>query len=123
MKKYSVVGNKKKVTMESNPTSLKVIGNNCIVRVTSNQGEIEVIGNDCKVDVIENLGTINLVGSGGIVTVHRRWRGDKVSIVGPNCHLMVDGKDKSTTTHEAQLSPFSKDLDDVIESIFSFVMR
>ncbi|CAH2227701.1 uncharacterized protein LOC120637188 [Pararge aegeria] len=123
MKKYSIVGNKKKVTMENNPTSLKVIGNNCIVRVTGNQGEIEVIGNDCKIDVTDNFGTINLVGSGGIVTVHRRWTGDNVSMVGPNCHLMVDGKDKSSAPHEAQLSPFSKDLDDVIESIFSFVMR
>lgn len=123
MKKYSIVGNKKKVTMETNQTTLKVVGNNCIVIVNGNQGEIEVIGNDCKVDVTDNFGTINLVGSGGMVTVHRRWKGDKVSMVGPNCHLMVDGKDKTTTTHEAQLSPFSKDLDDVIESIFSFVMR
>ncbi|CAH0726411.1 unnamed protein product, partial [Brenthis ino] len=123
MKTYSILGNKKKVTMEMNPTSLKVVGNNCVVRVTSNQGEIEVIGNDCRIDVINNYGSINLVGSGGAVTVTKRWKGDKVSLVGPNCHLMVDGKDNTTPTYEAQLSPFSKDLDDVIESIFSFVMR
>ncbi|XP_047544946.1 uncharacterized protein LOC125077158 [Vanessa atalanta] len=123
MKQYSVLGNKKKVTMEANPTSLKVVGNNCVVRVKINQGEIEVIGNDCRVEVVDNTGTVNLVGSGGKVIITKRWKGDKVSMVGPNCHLMVNGKDKTTPTYEAQLSPFSKELDDVIESIFSFVMR
>lgn len=123
MKKYSILGNKKKVTMEINPTTLKVVGNNCVIIVSSNTGEIEVIGNDCRVEVIDNYGIVNLVGSGGIVTITKRWKGDKVSILGPNCHLMVEGKDKTTPSYEAQLSPFSKDLDDVIESIFSFVMR
>ncbi|OWR49762.1 hypothetical protein KGM_211832 [Danaus plexippus plexippus] len=123
MKVYSILGNKKKVTMESNPTRLKVVGNNCIVKVTKNLGEIEVIGNDCKVEVIDNMGNISVVGNGGNVMICKRWKGDKVSLVGPNCHLMVNGKDKTPPTYEAQLSPFSKDLDDVIESIFSFVMR
>lgn len=123
MKKYSILGNKKKVTMETNPTSLKVVGNNCVVRVKINQGEIEVIGNDCQIEVGDNCGTISLVGSGGRVTITKRWKGDNVSTVGPNCHLMVDGKDRTVPTYEAQLSPFSTDLDDVIESIFSFVMR
>ncbi|XP_041970529.1 uncharacterized protein LOC121726945 [Aricia agestis] len=123
MKKYSVLGNKKKVTMEVNSTLLKVIGNNCIIRVTVNQGEIEVVGNDCRVDVIDNYGSVNLVGSGGVVSIGKRWRGDKVSLVGPDCHVVVDGKEKKSASYEAQLSPFSKDLDDVIESIFTFVMR
>ncbi|VVC93210.1 unnamed protein product [Leptidea sinapis] len=123
MKKYSVLGNKKKVTMETNASRLKVVGNNCIVRVDTNQGDIEVIGNECRIEVKENCGTINLVGNGGVITIDRRWKGDNVSIVGPNCHLLVNGKEKSTPGYEAQLSPFSRDLDDVIESIFTFVMR
>jgi poor Imd response upon knock-in len=122
MKKYSVIGNKKKVTMDANATVLKVVGNNCIVRVNCNQGDIEVIGNDCSIEVRDNYGTINLVGGNGIVTIVKRWRGDKVQMVGPCCHLTVAGKSKGES-NEAQLSPFSKDLDDVIESIFSFVMR
>ncbi|XP_075991947.1 poor Imd response upon knock-in [Anticarsia gemmatalis] len=123
MKKYSILGNKKKVTMEVNPTVLKVVGNNCIVKVSINQGEIEVIGNDCRIEVTENHGVINLVGSNGNVTVVKRVKGDRVQIVGPNCRLTVAGKEKSTGGYEAQLSPFSKDLDDVINSIFTFVMR
>ncbi|XP_072936819.1 uncharacterized protein pirk [Epargyreus clarus] len=123
MKKYSVLGNKKRVTMETNQTRLKVIGNNCIVRVTNNQGDIEVIGNDCRVEVKDNYGSINFVGSGGLVTVTKRWKGDRVTLVGPNCHLQVDGKEKPMPSYEAQLSPFSKELDDVIDSIFTFVMR
>ncbi|CAG5048421.1 unnamed protein product [Parnassius apollo] len=123
MKKYSVLGNKKKVTMEVNATRLKVVGNNCIVIVTTNQGDIEVVGNDCRVEVVNNYGVINLVGGNGLVTINKRWRGDKVQLVGPNCHVMVNGKDKTEPSYEPQLSPFSKDLDDVIESIFSFVMR
>lgn len=123
MKRYSIVGNKKKVTMEMNGSRLKIVGNNCIVRVASNQGEIEVIGNDCQIEVTENYGVINLVGGNGLVTIGRRLKGDKVQLVGPSCHLTVDGKDKTAPSYEAQLSPFSKDLDDVIESIFSFVMR
>lgn len=123
MKKYSIVGNKKKVTMEVNPTQLKVVGNNCIVRVSINQGEIEVIGNDCRIEVSENQGVINLVGGNGNVIVTKRVKGDSVQLLGPNCHLVVAGKEKSTGGYEAQLSPFSKDLDDVINSIFTFVMR
>lgn len=122
MKLYSVVGNKKKVTMETNASRLKVVGNNCIVRVQSNHGEIEVIGNDCSIEVRENHGSINLVGGNGIVTIVRRTKGDKVQMVGPSCHLTVAGQRKAAS-HEAQLSPFSKDLDDVIESLFTFVMR
>ncbi|CAF4871351.1 unnamed protein product [Pieris macdunnoughi] len=123
MKKYSVLGNKKKVTMEVNVARLKVVGNNCIIRVHSNQGDVEVIGNDCRVEIKENYGNVNLVGSGSTITIERRLKGDNVSIVGPNCHLLVDGKEKRLSNYEAQLSPFSKDLDDVIESIFTFVMR
>lgn len=123
MKKYSIVGNKKKVTMEVNPTQLKIVGNHCIVRVAVNNGEIEVIGNDCRIEVTENHGVINLVGSNGMVIISKRVKADRVSLLGTNCHLMVAGKEKSTGNYEAQLSPFSKDLDDVIESIFSFVMR
>lgn len=123
MKKYSIVGNKKKVTMEVNPTQLKIVGNNCIVRVAVNQGEIEVIGNDCRIEVTDNHGVINLVGSNGMVIISKRWKGDRVQLLGTSCHLMVAGKEKSTGNYEAQLSPFSKDLDDVIESIFTFVMR
>ncbi|XP_013200483.1 uncharacterized protein LOC106143057 [Amyelois transitella] len=124
MKAYSVVGNKKKVTMQINASRLKVVGNNCIVRVTCNQGEVEVIGNDCFVEVADNYGNINLVGANGNVSIGKRWKGDKVNLVGPH-HLEVAGK-KKTVGYEAQLSPmspFSKDLDDVIESIFTFVMR
>ncbi|KAG6457882.1 uncharacterized protein LOC115448460 [Manduca sexta] len=123
MKKYSIVGNKKKVTMETNGSLLKVVGNNCIVRVGVNQGDIEVIGNDCRVEVVNNYGVINLVGGNGTVNIDKRWRGDRVNLLGPSCHLMVAGKEKSMPSYEAQLSPFSKDLDDVIESIFTFVMR
>lgn len=123
MKVYSVVGNKKKVTMETNASRLKVIGNNCIVRVTNNQGDIEVIGNDCSVEVADNYGNINLVGANGNVIISKRWKGDKVQLIGHSCRLMVEGKKKPTGGYEAQLSPFSKDLDDVIESIFTFVMR
>lgn len=123
MKKYSVLGNKKKVTMEVNTSKLKIVGNNCIVLVSVNQGDIEVIGNDCRVEVANNYGVVNMVGSGGLITISKRWKGDRIQIVGPSCHLLVDGKDKSAPSYEAQLSPFSKDLDDVIESIFSFVMR
>ncbi|XP_026738078.1 uncharacterized protein LOC113506446 [Trichoplusia ni] len=123
MKKYSIVGNKKKVTMEDNPTQLKIVGNNCIVRVTVNRGDIEVIGNDCRVEVTDNYGVINLVGGNGVVFVSKRWKGDRVSVLGSNCHLVVAGKEKSVGGYEAQLSPFSKDLDNVIESIFTFVMR
>ncbi|CAB3231436.1 unnamed protein product [Arctia plantaginis] len=123
MKKYSIVGNKKKVTMEFNPTQLKVVGNNCIIRVSVNQGEIEVIGNDCRVEVTDNYGVINLVGSNGSVSVTKRVKGDSVQMLGPNCHLTVAGKEKTTGGYEAQMSPFSKDLDDVINSIFTFVMR
>ncbi|KAI5639636.1 hypothetical protein NE865_07883 [Phthorimaea operculella] len=108
MKKYSVIGNKKKVTMEQNYTRLKVVGNGCIVRVTSNHGDIEVIGNDCRVEVVDNYGTINLVGGNGIITIKKRWKGDNVQICGPGCHLMVDGKDKSAPTYEAQLSPLAR---------------
>ncbi|XP_035446234.1 uncharacterized protein LOC118273394 [Spodoptera frugiperda] len=122
MKKYSIVGNKKKVTMEVNPTQLKIVGNNCIVRVSVNHGEIEVIGNDCRIEVSDNHGVINMVGSGGTVIISKRWKGDRVQLVGTSCHLFVAGKERSTG-YEAQLSPFSKDLDDVIESIFTFVMR
>ncbi|KAG7311783.1 hypothetical protein JYU34_002861 [Plutella xylostella] len=124
MKMYSVVGNKKKVTMTINVSKLKIVGNNCIVRVTSNQGDIEVIGNDCRVEVEDNYGSISLVGGNGLVTVCQRWRGDRVHVIGQTSHLIVDGK-KTSNSYEAQLSPFSKDLDDVIESIFSFgfVMR
>ncbi|CAG9784652.1 unnamed protein product [Diatraea saccharalis] len=122
MKNYSVVGNKKKVTMETNATHLKVVGNNCIVRVNCNQGDIEVIGNDCSIEVRDNYGAVNLVGMNGIVTIVKRWHGDKVQMVGPCCHLTVAGRSKATT-YEAQLSPFSKNLDDVIESLFTFVMR
>ncbi|XP_049872293.1 uncharacterized protein LOC126371120 [Pectinophora gossypiella] len=122
MKKYSIIGNKKKVTMELNQSRLRIVGNACIVRVAYNHGEIEVVGNDCRVEVTDNYGVINLTGGSGLVTISKRWKGDRVQLCGPSCHLMVDGKDKSDT-YEAQLSPFSKDLDDVIESIFSFVMR
>ncbi|KAL0894471.1 hypothetical protein ABMA27_013066 [Loxostege sticticalis] len=123
MKVYSVVGNKKKVTMETNSSLLKVVGNNCIVRVSNNYGDIEVIGNDCSVEVRDNYGTIHLVGGNGIVTIVKRWKGDKVQLVGPTCLLTVAGQRKKMPSHEAQLSPFSKDLDDVIESLFTFVMR
>lgn len=123
MKKYSVLGNNKKVTMETNATRLKVVGNNCIVRVTTNRGDLEVIGNDCRVEVNDNYGVINLVGGNGVVSISKRWRGDKVQVVGHNCHTLVDGKEKPQQFYEAQLSPFSKDLDDVIDSIFTFVMR
>ncbi|XP_038207061.1 uncharacterized protein LOC119828844 [Zerene cesonia] len=123
MKKYSVLGNKKKVTMETNVSRLKVVGNNCIIRVQCNQGDVEVIGNDCRLEIKENYGTVNLVGSGGVITIERRSTGDNVTIVGPNCQLLVDGKEKRLSSYEPQLSPFSKDLDDVIESIFTFVMR
>lgn len=121
MKVYSVVGNKKKVTMENNASRLKVVGNNCIVRVQINSGEIEVIGNDCTIEVRQNFGSINLVGGNGIVTIVKRMVGDNVHMVGPN-HLTVAGERKKMSG-EGQLSPFSKDLDDVIESLFSFVMR
>lgn len=123
MKKYSVVGNKKKVTMENNSTLLKVVGNYCIVRVTVNHGDIEVVGNDCSIEVTENYGAINLVGGNGSVSITKRFRGDNVNMLGPCCHLTVAGKDKTAPSYEAQLSPFSKDLDDVIESLFTFVMR
>ncbi|XP_028178707.1 uncharacterized protein LOC135088366 [Ostrinia nubilalis] len=123
MKVYSVVGNKKKVTMETNGSLLKVVGNNCIVRVSCNHGEIEVIGNDCSVEVRDNYGTIQLVGGNGIVTIVNRWDGDRVQLVGPTNHLTVAGKRKGVPSYEAQLSPFSKNLDDVIESLFTFVMR
>ncbi|CAK1549632.1 unnamed protein product [Leptosia nina] len=123
MKIYSVIGNKKKVTMETNISRLKVVGNNCIIRVQNNQGDIEVIGNDCRVEIKYNYGTVNLVGNGGNIMIETRQKGDNVSIVGPNCHLVVGGKEKRLSNYEAQLSPFSKDLDDVIESIFTFVMR
>lgn len=109
--------------MENNATLLKVVGNNCIIRVNINQGDIEVIGNDCRIEVVHNYGVINLVGGNGVVTITKRWRGDKVNLLGPSCHLTVNGKEKKLNTYEAQLSPFSKDLDDVIESIFTFVMR
>lgn len=122
MKKYSVVGNKKKVTMEVNSTRLKVVGNNCIVRVGANHGDVEVVGNDCRVEITDNYGTINLVGGNGLVTIDKRWKGDSVQMMGPSSYLSVAGK-KTTLSYEAQLSPFSKDLDDVIESIFTFVMR
>ncbi|XP_059059389.1 uncharacterized protein LOC131852691 [Achroia grisella] len=126
MKAYSVVGNKKKVTMDTNATRLKVVGNNCIIRVSINQGEIEVIGNDCTIEVADNYGAINLVGANGGVTIKRRRNGDKVQLVGHRCRLVVDGQRKSTGLCDAQMSPltpFSKELDDVIESIFTFVMR
>lgn len=112
--------------MEVNAARLKVVGNNCIIRVQRNQGDVEVIGNECRVEIKENYGNINLVGNGGTITIERRLKGDNISIVGPNCHLLVDGKEKRLSNYanyEAQLSPFSKDLDDVIESIFTFVMR
>lgn len=126
MKAYSVVGNKKKVTMETNASRLKVVGNNCIIRVATNQGDIEVIGNDCTIEVVNNYGAINLVGANGGVIINKRWNGDKVQLVGHRCRLVVDGQKKPTGPCDAQLSPltpFSKELDDVIESIFTFVMR
>ncbi|XP_061706859.1 uncharacterized protein LOC133517562 [Cydia pomonella] len=124
MKQYSIVGNKKKVTMETNATRLKVVGNGCVIIVKSNQGHIEVIGNDCKIDVVDNYGTINLVGASGLVTVSKRYKNDDIQLIGASCHLLVDGKEKATfEPFSAQLSPFSKNLDDVIESIFTFVMR
>ncbi|KOB67252.1 putative poor imd response upon knock-in [Operophtera brumata] len=124
MKMYSVVGNKKKVTMESNPTKLKVVGNHCIIRVATNQGDIEVIGNDCRVEVTDNYGTVNFVGGNGFVNIGKRWKGDKVHMMGPCNYLAVAGKKTSQSFEaQAQLSPFSKDLDDVIESFFTFVMR
>lgn len=125
MKVYSIVGNKKKVTMETNATRLKVVGNNCVIIVKYNHGHIEVIGNDCKVDVVENYGTINLVGGNGLVTISKRFKNDDVQMLGHSCHLLVDGKEKSAfdAAFTSQLSPFSKNLDDVIESIFTFVMR
>lgn len=123
MKKYSVVGNKKKVTMPVNCGHLKIVGNNCVVRVSCNQGSIEVIGNDSRVEVVENYGTINLVGSNGHVNISRRVKGDKVQIIGNRGHLVVEGKEKRPQSFDAQLSPFTKDLDDVIENIFTFVMR
>lgn len=109
--------------METNSTLLKVVGNNCIVYVRTNYGDIEVVGNDCRVEVTENHGVINLVGGNGFVNISKRWKGDNVQLLGPNCSLTVAGKLKSAPSYEAQLSPFSKDLDDVIESIFTFVMR
>uniref|UniRef100_A0A2A4JX36 Uncharacterized protein n=1 Tax=Heliothis virescens TaxID=7102 RepID=A0A2A4JX36_HELVI len=123
MKKYSILGNKKKVTMEVNPTQLKIVGNNCIIRVAVNHGDIEVVGNDCRIEVTDNHGVINVVGNNGMVIISKRWKGDRVQLLGAGCHLVVAGKEKSTGGYEAQLSPFSKDLDDVIESIFTFVMR
>ncbi|KAM3962782.1 uncharacterized protein ACR2FA_003164 [Aphomia sociella] len=126
MKAYSVVGNKKKVTMDTNASQLKVVGNNCIIRVATNQGDIEVIGNDCTIEVADNYGSINLVGANCGVTINKRWKGDKVQLIGHSCRLMVEGQKSPTGPCEAQLSPlspFSKELDDVIESIFTFVMR
>lgn len=123
MKTYTVVGNKKKVTMEINGGCLKIVGNNCVVRVSSNQGNIEVIGNDSRVEVADNYGSINLVGSNGLVTVDKRWRGDSVQIIGNRGHIIVKGKEKRPQSFETQLSPFSKELDDVIDGIFTFVIR
>lgn len=122
MKKYSVVGNKKKVTMETNSTRLKVIGNNCIIKVAVNHGEIEVVGNDCTIEVTNNYGSVNLVGGNGAVKINKRFKGDTIQMMGPSNYMTVAGK-KSSQSYEAQLSPFSKDLDDVIDSIFTFVMR
>ncbi|XP_026328748.1 uncharacterized protein LOC113236784 [Hyposmocoma kahamanoa] len=123
MKTYTVVGNKKKVTMEVNGGRLKIVGNSCVVRVSNNQGNIEVIGNDSRVEVADNYGAINLVGNNGLVTVDKRWKGDSVQIIGSHGHIIVKGKEKRPQSFESQLSPFSKELDDVIESIFTFVIR
>lgn len=123
MKTYTVVGNKKKATMEVNCGRLKIVGNNCVVRVSSNQGQIEVIGNDSRIEVADNYGAINYVGNNGLVTIDKRWKGDSVQIIGSHSHIVVKGKEKRPQSFEAQLSPFSKELDDVIESIFTYVMR
>lgn len=109
--------------MEVNDDRLKIVGNNCVVRVSSNQGNIEVIGNDSRVEVGSNYGVINLVGSNGLVIIDKRWRGDSVQIIGSHSQIVVKGKEKRPQSFESQLSPFSKELDDVIESIFTFVIR
>lgn len=123
MKTYTVVGNKKKVTMGVNGDRLKIVGNGCVVRVSSNQGKIEVIGNDSRIEVADNYGDINLVGNNGLVTVDKRWKGDSLQIIGSRSHIVIKGTEKRPQSFESQLSPFSKELDDVIESIFTYVIR
>lgn len=119
MKKYTVVGDSKKVTLPVNDTKLKVVGNKCVVRVTKSYGEIEMIGNDCRLEVEDNYGAIHVVGYNCVVSVKRRWKGDRVQLIGQRTQLLVDGK-KKVSGYESQLSPFSKDLDDMIDSIFNF---
>ncbi|XP_037866552.1 uncharacterized protein LOC119628451 [Bombyx mori] len=119
----NIVGNNTKVTMETNSCLLKVVGNNCVIYVRTNYGDIEVVGNNCRVEVTNNYGFINLMGGNGFVNINKRWKGDSVQLLGTNCRLIVAGKLMSVPTYEAQLSPSSTDLDDVIEPIFPFVMR
>lgn len=108
--------------MADNVSQLKIVGNNCRVLVNNNQGEIEVIGNNCRIEVSENYGSINLVGANGVVTVNRRNKDDRVQMLGHRNNLIVDGR-TTRNSYEAQLSPFSKNLDSVIEDLFTFVMR
>nr|XP_004929185.1 uncharacterized protein LOC101738894 [Bombyx mori] len=117
------VGNNTKVTMETNSSLLKVVGNNCVIYVRTNYGDIEVVGNNCRVEVTNNYGIIHVVGANSLVNINKRWRGDSVQLLGANCRLIVAGKLMSAPSYEAQLSPSSTDLDDVIEPIFPFVMR
>lgn len=119
MKKYTVVGNNKKVTLPVNSTKLKVVGSNCIVRVVKNDGEIEIVGNDCRLELEENHGCVNVVGCNCTININKRLKGDKVQIIGQFTQLIVDGK-KERNSMDTQLSPFSKDLDDVLDSIFNF---